>query len=449
MGERLSPTAEALVVSRVRGLKGVCRAPGDKSISHRAAMIGAIAEGETLIRGFAPGRDVERTLDCLRRLGVEIEWGPDPETVLVRGTGLCGSGPGFRAPEGGLDCGNSGTTARMMAGLVAGQPIEVVFSGDESLSRRPMERVAEPLRRMGAEVVTSEEGTLPMTVKGGALTGISHESPIASAQVKSSVLFAALNARGATEYREPIRSRDHTERMIKTFGGSIQTSSSGGGRGEYTVRLEPGSVLVGREVDVPGDISSALFLVVAVLLLPRSDVILEEVGLNPGRREALHVLSRMGANIEVSDRRTAGGEQRGRIRVRHSRLKGTSVSGKSVSWLIDEIPILAVAAAFAEGESYFKNAAELRKKESDRIAAIIHNLKVLGLEVGEYPDGFILRGKRTHDGGTFDSFGDHRIALAFHVAALACHGESVIRGYDAADVSWPAFGQMIEALRIQ
>jgi 3-phosphoshikimate 1-carboxyvinyltransferase len=337
----------------------------------------------------------------------------------------------------------------LLAGAVASQAIEVQFIGDESLSKRPMGRVAVPLGKMGADVETTEEETLPMRVRGGGLTGINYESPISSAQVKSSVLLAALNARGVTEYREPIRSRDHTERMLKAFGAGIATNAMGGGRGGYEVQLEPGATLSGRDTDVPSDFSSAMFLIVAAVLLPRSDVIIEDVGLNPGRREALNVLTRMGANIEITDRCTVGGEQRGNIRVRHSKLKGTGVTGNSIPWIIDEIPILAVAGAFAEGETYFKNAEELRQKESDRIESVLHNLQVLGVENGEYPDGFILRGKRSHDGGSFESFGDHRIALAFHVAALACHGESTIQGYSAAEVSWPGFDQVIESLRIQ
>ncbi|MFC1543899.1 3-phosphoshikimate 1-carboxyvinyltransferase [Gemmatimonadota bacterium] len=439
------PVEEALVVKRLRGLKGVYRPPGDKSISHRALILGACAEGTTRIQGLAPGADVRSTWQCLKELGVAISH--EGSEVVVEGTGWNSTGQGFDPPSQPLDCGNSGTTARLLAGVLAAQRFETTLTGDESLAARPMERIAAPLRKMGADVELTEGGTLPMRIAGHRLQGIAWESPVASAQVKSAVLLAALGADGETEVIEPVRSRDHTERMLRHFGADLETKATGGGRGTYSVKLLPGPPLEGREVDVPGDISSAVYLVVAALLTSGSDLILEDVGMNPGRREALNVLSRMGGRIEVSDRRTVAGEQRAKLRVRHSRLKGVGVSGSAIPWLIDEIPILAVAAAFAEGESYFTGADELRNKESDRIEAIVQNLKTLDVEVGEYPDGFILRGKRSLDGGSFKSFGDHRIALAFHVAALACHGESVVEGHAAADVSWPDFPQVIEALR--
>jgi 3-phosphoshikimate 1-carboxyvinyltransferase len=439
---------KTLTVSRVRGLKGAYRPPGDKSISHRALILGALAEGESTVRGLAPGADVQRTMQCLQALGADISSGPAHDSVRILGTGALGSGDGFSAADNPLDCGNSGTTARILAGMLAGQTFETTLTGDESLSRRPMERIAQPLQSMGAEVSLSAEGTLPMKIRGGVLSGISIVSELASAQVKSAVLLAGMFAEGATEYQEPVRSRDHTERMMKQFGVRLDTRAAGGGRGEYQVRLEPGTPLAGCEIDVPGDISSALYLVVAALLLPKSDLILKDVGLNPGRREALNVLTRMGARIEIKDRRTVSGEQRGDLHVHHSKLKGTGISPSSVPWLIDEIPVLSVAAAFAEGESYVKGAEELRAKESDRIEAIVHNLRAMGLEVGEYPDGFIMRGKTSHDGCTFESFGDHRIALAFHVAALASHGESAIIGYDAVDVSWPDFPEVVEAMKV-
>ena len=445
----MTTSVDTLTVSRARGLKGAYRPPGDKSISHRALILGALAEGETTVRGLAPGADVQRTLHCLQALGAGILIGPADDTVCIQGTGALGQGDGFSAPAEPLDCGNSGTTARILAGMLAGQTFETTLIGDESLSRRPMERIAQPLRSMGAEVSLSEEGTLPMQIRGGVLSGITFESELASAQVKSAALLAGLFAEGATEYREPVRSRDHTERMMKQFGARLDTKAVGGGRGEYQVRLEPGTPLTGREIDVPGDVSSALYLVVAALLLPKSDLILKDVGLNPGRREALNVLTRMGARIEIKGRRTVCGEQRGDLHVHHSKLKGTGISGSSIPWLIDEIPVLSVAAAFADGESYVKGVDELRTKESDRIEAIVHNLRAMGLEVGEYPDGFILRGKASHDGGAFESFGDHRIALAFHVAALASHGESTISGYDAVDVSWPDFREVVEAMKVQ
>lgn len=448
MGEEVAETGTARVVRRARGIKGAVEVPGDKSISHRAAILGALAEGTTRIEGLAPGRDVGKTLSCLHAMGAEITYGPAAGVVTIEGVGSPPIGAGLRPPDGPLDCGNSGTTARMLAGVLAGQGVGATLEGDESLSTRPMERVAIPLRKMGAEVTLSEEGTLPMEIGGGGLTGITYHSPVASAQVKSAVLFAALGATGATEHVEPIRSRDHTERLLKLFGADIQTHASGGGRGEYRARLTPAGPLKGQEVAVPGDISSAIFLVVAALLIPRSELILKDVGLNPGRREALRVLDRMGAQIEIKNRTTKGGESRGDLHVRHSKLTGTGISGASVAWMIDEIPALAVAAAFADGESYVKDAEELRHKESDRVKAIVHNLKRLEIDVGEFPDGFVLRGRQGHDAAEFESFGDHRIAMAFHVAALACHGESIIKGYDAVEVSWPGFPDVLEAITV-
>jgi 3-phosphoshikimate 1-carboxyvinyltransferase len=440
-------TGSARIIRRARGLVGVYDPPGDKSISHRALLLGARARGETVIANLAEGRDVRRTISCLRVLGVDVNLGPARGEARVVGRGTEDGRVDFHSPDRMLDCGNSGTTARLLAGVLAGQGFEATLTGDASLSRRPMARVAVPLRRMGAEISLTPEDTLPMTVKGGGLIGTRYESPIASAQVKSAVLLAGLSASGLSEYVEPVRTRDHTERMLKAFGASIETRAGGGGRGEYSVRLNPGSILMGRELEMPGDFSSALYLVVGGLLLSRSDLTLRNVGLNPGRSEALRVLTRMGAKIEVVNRRMVAGESRGDLKVHPSKLKGAGISGSSVVWLMDEIPALAVAMAFAEGESFVKGAEELRHKESDRIIAVVHNLRALGLEVGEFPDGFILRGRPTHDGGEFRSFDDHRIAMAFHVAALACQGESVIHGYDeAVDVSWPDFPEVVEAL---
>ena len=448
MDEEVAASSGDRSVKRIRSLKGAYRPPGDEFISHLGLIVGALAEGETILQGFAPGRNVRRTLDCLRSLGVGIREGPQRDSITIVGTGACGSGPGLVAPTSTLDCGNSATTVELLAGMLAGQGIDATLVGDEGLSRRPMDRVVEPLRVMRAEIALTEEGTLPMEIRGRSLSGISHESPIGSAIVKSSVLLAGLGASGPTEYREPLRTRDNTERMLKSFGANMDTKTTGGGRSEYSVRLEPSAALVGREVSVPGDVSSALYLVVAALLLPRSDLILKDVGLNPGRREAIKVLTRMGGKIEITDRRMVGSESWCDLHVRRSKMKGTGISGSSTAWLIDEMPALAVAAAFAEGESYVKGAEELRRTETDCISALVHNLKALGLEVGEYPDGFILKGKTVHDGGEFDSFGDYRVALAFHVAALASHGESVIHGYDVIEESWPDFPEVIEVLKI-
>lgn len=420
-------------------LKGRVRPPGDKSISHRALMIGAIAEGETVIRKIAPGHDVAHTTACLQALGSVIERGSDNRDMHVTGSLL-------KVPSRDLYCGNSGTTARLLTGLLTGMGMPATITGDESLSARPMERVAIPLELMGARITLATGGTLPITLIPGALSGITYESQVPSAQVKSCVLLAGLGADGITKYQEAIRSRDHTERMLAGFGASITSRIPDGETGPHSVTLVPGDPLTCREVDIPGDISSALYLVVAALLLPSSELLIEDVGLNPGRRQALDVLISMGADIEILDERTVCHEPRANLLVRHSLLKGTGVSGPTVTWLIDEVPILAVAAAFAEGESSFRDVGELRLKECDRISAITSNLKALGVEVEEYSDGFSLKGGDGYDGAEFISSGDHRIALAFHVAALACSGESTIHDYDSVSVSWPGFRKTIEAL---
>ncbi len=425
-------------------LRGSYRPPGDKSISHRALIVGALAAGRTTIRGSAPGRDVACTLACLQQLGACVDRDAGGGSVTIGGADGDRSALGASARP--LDCGNSGTTARLLAGALAGLGLPATLIGDESLSRRPMERVAIPLRAMGAQVALGPGGTLPMEIRPGPLRGIDYESPIASAQVKSAVLLAALGATGATEYREPLRSRDHTERLLGRVGVKLETRLPGGATGNYTVRLQPGGRLTGVDVDVPADISSALYLIVAALLLPGSDLVLEDVGLNPGRRQALDVLMRMGARIEIARERSVGDEPRGPIHVRHSKLMGTEISGPTVAWLIDEIPALAVAAAFAAGETRISDAGELRAKESDRIAAIVRNLKAMGVQVTEHPDGFALRGGVEPGGAQFDSFGDHRVALAFHVAALACRDESVIHGYDCVEISWPDFAEVVAAL---
>ena len=448
MNEVITTGSGDRTVKRIRSLKGAFRPPGDQYISHLGLIVGALAEGETIISGLAPGQNVRCTIDCLRDLGVEIREGPGLDSVTVVGTGACGGGPGLATPAKALDCGSSATTVELMAGLLTGQGMDATLVGDNNLSRRPMERIAEPLKVMGAEIGLSEEGTLPMVIKGRRLSGITYENPTGSAVVKSSVLLAGLGASDPVEYNEPVRTWDHTERLLKGFGAKLETRTSGGGHGEYSVRLESGSPLFGREIKVPGDISAALYLVIAALLLPKSDLILKDVGLNPGRKEAIKVLVRMGGKIEISNRHMVGAESWCDLHIRRSKLKGTGISGRSVAWLMDEIPAVVVAAAFAEGESYIKDIEEMRNMEIDRISAMVQNLKVLGLEVGEYPDGLIFRGKPVHDGGEFDSFGDYRIALAFHAAALACHGESTIHGYDVTIDYWPDFAEVIEALKI-
>jgi len=372
-----------------------------------------------------------------------------------------------------------------MLGLMAGQGIGVTLVGGELVSQVSLAVITDPLRRMGTEITVpeldlkeepledqetgSESDTepdsddetpveeelaaesiadaLPLHVQGGNLAGIEFRSEVADPAVKYALLLAGLKSRSSIEYTEPMRSPDHLEKLLKSFGANMETRTTGGGRGEYTVLYDPGMALEGREVDIPGDFSKAVYLMVAALLLPRSDLTLKGVGLNPARREALNILTRMGGKIEVLDRRTIGTESRGDIHIKHSKLKGTGVSGRTIRMLFEELTALTVAAAFAEGETYFKGALELRMPASDRISALIHNLKVLNLETGEAPDGLVFRGKSPLDGGVFDSFGDYRIALAFHVCALASHGDSMILNYEVIDQYWPGFPEVIEILK--
>ncbi len=439
MGEDMIDAAGTLAIRPIHGLVGSYSPPGDKSISHRALIIGALAEGVTTITGLAPGSDVASTFTCLQELGVDIRQQQDDNVTFVTGAGTKGLRPAVEP----LFCGNSGSTARLLAGVIAGQGIPAVLTGDASLTRRPMSRIAEPLRAMGAIVELTHDTTLPMRINSSSLKGICWQSPVASAQVKSAVLLAGLGAEGPTELTEPVRSRDHTERMLIDFGATIETSHVENGDEWYTVRIMPDGHIRAREISVPGDTSSAIYLVVAALLCPESDLTLTGVGMNPGRREALDVLIHMGAEIAIEDEYSSGNEPVASLRVRHSRLNGTEISGLTTTWLIDEIPALAVAAAFADGKTQIKDVLELRKKESDRISAIVSNLLNMGVEVSEHDEGFTLTGGSDYRGAAFDSFGDHRIALAFHVAALACRGESTIRNYGIAAVSWPDFPAVV------
>lgn len=448
MSEEVIASAETIVVERIKSVKGAIQVPGDELISHLALVIGSVSQGETVIRDLAPGQNVERTLGCLRELGLEIRRSGMGRTATVVGKGIGSDSWKLDNPPDELHCGNSLITVQLLAGLLAALGLEITLVGDEQLNTVPMDRIAEPLRLMDAKVELSEEGTLPMRISSWGLKGLNYKSQTGHASIKASVLIAGLGAGNQVKYSEPLRSADHAEKLLKNAGASIETRTTGGGKGEYTVVMEPGAELLGREIDIPGDFSKALYPLVAALLLPKSDLILKDVGLNPGRREALNVLNRMGAKIEVKNRKTAAGESRGDLHVRRSKLKGIGLTGKTLSLLLDEIPAITVAAAFAEGETYFKSAEDLRTMGTDRIAALVHNLKALGVEVGESPDGLVFRGKRSHDGGEFDSFGDYRIALAFHICALASHGESTISNYDVIGEAWPEFPIVMEALKI-
>ncbi|HVI26562.1 MAG TPA: 3-phosphoshikimate 1-carboxyvinyltransferase [Xanthomonadaceae bacterium] len=407
-------------------LRGALGVPGDKSVSHRAVMLAAIADGDSRVDGFLEGEDTRATAAILARLGVEIAT-PAPGVRLVRGVGL----HGLRAPSAPLDCGNAGTGMRLLAGLLAGQRFDSALTGDPSLSRRPMGRVIEPLARMGARI-DAEAGLPPLRIHGGqALHGIDYALPVASAQVKSALLLAGLYAHGETRIREPHPTRDYTERMLRAFGWPIAFAA-----GE--ARLSGGHRLRATDVVVPADFSSAAFFLVAASVVPGSDLLLRRVGLNPRRTGLLQALRAMGADIVESDPGEQGGEPVADLRVRHAPLRGIEVPPALVPDMIDEFPALFVAAACAQGTTLVRGAAELRVKESDRIAAMAQGLRALGIEVAEMPDGAAIKGGRLR-GGMVDSHGDHRIAMAFAVAAQRADGE--VRIGDVANVatSFPGF----------
>ena len=414
-------------IAPARSFRGRFTLPGDKSISHRAAILGAMAEGETRISGFSPAADCASTLLCLAALGVDVRRGPE---VVIAGRGPAALAP----PRTVLDAGNSGSTLRMLAGVVAGRPFRCVLDGDHSLRRRPMERVAEPLRAMGAGVVTTG-GRPPLTIEGGPLRGVRWELTVPSAQVKTAVLLAGLQALGETTVIEAAPSRDHTERLLPAFGVAV---GKGGG-----VTVTGGRPLHAARVAVPGDVSSAAFLVVAALVRPGSEVRIEGVLLNPRRTAFLEVLRQMGAVIETGIEQ-ADPEPVGWIAVRSAKLRGADVPAAAVPALIDEIPALAVAAAHAEGPFTVTGAAELRAKESDRIATLCEGLERMGAHVEERPDGFTIQGGRPLRGAAVRSHGDHRIAMALAVAALAAEGDTEIQGAECAAVSFPGFYAALE-----
>lgn len=412
-------------------LRGRLRVPGDKSISHRAIMLGALAEGATAIAGFLEGEDCLATLKAFRAMGVRID-GPEQGRVAVRGVGL----HGLRAPAGPLDMGNSGTSMRLMTGILAGQAFDTVLTGDASLTRRPMRRVTEPLALMGADIETTERGTAPLRIRGGRrLAGIDYPLPVASAQVKSCLLLAGLYAEGVTRVTEPAPTRDHTERMLAGFGYALSRAS------DRTFALTGGGRLTGTEIDVPADISSAAFFLVGASIAPGSDLVLEHVGVNPTRTGVIDILRSMGADIELLNARLAGGEPVADLRVRHAPLRGIRIPAELVPLAIDEFPALFVAAACAEGETVLAGAEELRVKESDRIQVMADGLTALDIAARPTPDGIVIRGGAL-SGGTVDSHGDHRIAMSFAVAALRARGP--IRIGDCANVntSFPGFAAL-------
>ena len=422
MQKRLSPAA---------AITGAITLPGDKSISHRYAMISSIAEGDSRILNYSTGADCHSTLGCMRALGIAIS-GEGTEFV-VHGKGL----DGLRVPAGDLDAGNSGSTIRMLSGILAAQPFTTRIFGDESLSRRPMQRIMKPLAQMGAEIRAREDKFPPLEIRGGKLRAIDYTLPVPSAQVKTCVLFAGLFAEGETTVTEPVRSRDHSEIALREFGADLTAA-----KGKITLVGRPR--LTGRDLIVPSDISSAAFFIVAALLVPGSSLVIRGVGLNPSRSALLDLLIGMGAKIRIPQLESQNGELIGEIQVEHSTLRGGVIEGGLTAAVIDEIPVLAVLGAATEEGLTIKDAGELRVKETDRIATVVENLRRLGVTAKETPDGLVVPGRQKFRAAEFDSFGDHRIAMAFAVAALRGDGESVIRDADAASVSFPEFWSTLQ-----
>ena len=415
----------SISIAPQRALRGELTVPGDKSISHRAVMLGALASGETRVSHFLSSAECLSTIGCFRALGAQIR--AESEELVISGCGL----HGLRSAERVLDTGNSGTTTRLLTGILAAQPFDSTVDGDASIRRRPMARILTPLAQMGARIESAEGGRCPLTVHGTALHGIDYALPVASAQLKSCLLLAGLYAEGTTTVRERAPSRDHTERMLRAFGAEVR--SQGG-----AVSVVKTDALTGRHITVPGDISSAAFFLTAALILPNSELVLRDVGINPTRTGILDVLRAMGADIALTNIR-GDWEPIADIRVRSSRLRGCEISGDIIPRLIDELPILAVAAAFAEGTTVIRDAEELKHKESNRIATMASELAKAGAAVEETTDGMVIHGGAALHGAAFDAYGDHRIAMSMAVCALACEGLSTIDGADCVEISYPSF----------
>lgn len=413
-------------------LKGEVQIPGDKSISHRAVMLGSIARGTTEISHFLNGADCLSTIHCFQKMGIEIEQSKD--LVLVHGRGL----RGLKAPRGILDTGNSGTTTRLICGILSGQNFSSVLSGDDSLNSRPMKRIMDPLNQMGARITSIQDNNCaPLRIEPGTLHGIRYVSPVASAQVKSSVLLAGLYADSPVSVTEPVLSRNHTELMLGSFGADI--SSELHADGSATASVSPCAELYGQKIQVPGDISSAAYFIAAGLLVPGSRLLVKNVGINPTRAGFLEICRKMGADIGYLNRQSQGGEETADLLVTPKPLTGTVIEGAVIPSLIDEIPILAVMAAFAEGTTVIRDAAELKVKETNRIQTVTENLLAMGAEIIPTEDGMIIHGTGALKGTQIQSHLDHRIAMAFSVAALAAEGTTAILDSQCVDVSYPGF----------
>jgi 3-phosphoshikimate 1-carboxyvinyltransferase len=419
-------------ISPAGSVSGAIVLPGDKSISHRYAMLSAIAEGPSTILNYSTGADCQSTLRCVEALGIKVE--RQERTVTVHGAGL----DGLHAPSDLLDAGNSGSTIRMLSGILAAQSFTSTIGGDESLSRRPMDRIMKPLASMGASITARDGRFPPLRIEGRPLSPIEYELPVASAQVKTCVLFAGLFANGTTVIHEPVRTRDHTELALREFGAEVDIQ-------RRLIRLPGRPKLTGRELTVPGDLSSAAFFIVAALIVPGSSLLIHGVGLNPTRSALLDFLAGMGAQIRVQELTQVSGELIGDLLVKHTPVRGGVLEGAMTAALIDEVPVLAILGAASEEGLTVRDAAELRVKETDRIATVAENLKRMGVGVEVRSDGFHVPGKQKLQAAVLDSFGDHRIAMAFAVAALIADGECAIDGAEAASVSFPEFYKTLHA----
>ena len=423
-----------MIFTKVNSLKGEVSIPGDKSISHRAVMFGSLAEGTTEVTNFLQGADCLSTISCFRKLGIEIE--NTSQRILIHGKGL----HGLTEPSDTLDTGNSGTTTRLISGILAGQRFTTILNGDASIQTRPMKRIMTPLSMMGADI-TSLKGNdcAPLRICGGQLHGVSYTSPVASAQVKSCILLAGLYADAPTSVTEPVLSRNHTELMLAGFGAHVTSSGT-------TATIEPEPDLNGMKIEVPGDISSAAYFLAAGLMIPNSEIMIKNVGINPTRDGILRVAKEMGGNITILNEKTSGGEPTCDLLVRSSSLKGVTIGGEIIPTLIDEIPMIAVMACFAEGITTIKDAQELKVKESNRIDTVVTNLKAMGAHIEATDDGMIIEGGYPLHGAVIDSHLDHRIAMSFAVGALGADGETTIEGADCVKISYPEFYQTLEKL---
>ena len=419
----------------VSGLRGTVTVPGDKSISHRAVLFGSIAKGITRVEGFLQGADCLSTISCFRRLGIDIE--NEAGIVTVHGKGL----HGLQAPTEVLDCGNSGTTTRLISGILSGQKFPVALTGDASIQKRPMGRIIKPLTQMGAQITSERgDGCAPLHIQGGSLHGIHYQSPVASAQVKSAILLAGLYAEGVTAVTEPTLSRNHTELMLKGFGADISSSGT-------TASIRPVSELYGQEITVPGDISSAAYFLAAGSLIPNSEILIQNVGINPTRAGIVTVCNAMGADLTLLNERVVSGEPVADLLIRTSQLKATTIEGAIIPTLIDELPVIALMACFAEGTTVIRDAAELKVKESDRIQVMVDNLTAMGAHVEGTDDGMIIEGGHPLHGAVVDSHLDHRIAMTFAIAGKLASGETEITGAECVNISYPTYYQDMEMLQ--